>query len=535
MTTTNTEPNGTLEHVDPANLQIGENVRDAVDLGKDFLSSLKEHGVLIPITAVRGDDGTLIVRNGQRRTLGARQVGLASVPVYVMPPGATDADAERIERIVHQIVTNDQKADLTDAQRARGIQQMLDAGLSATKVAKSLSIGRDTVKAAAAAAGSPTAMEALNSGQLSLVEAAAVTEFESDPDAVRRLLDAAGEPRFDHTLAQLREERASAQAYEAAAASYTARGFTVLDNDPGWGNPSCVSTRYLRTADGGEVTEAAIGDPAHWAVLLYEDTGWADRETGEIIDSALIDWNTEDDPDAQAADGLRHFNSVVETTTYDPEWFCLDYTAAGLTPTELYQRSLDRATDRGDSVEDDADAETARLRREAEQAEAAKRDRRKTLALNKLGAAAMSVRREFVRALVARKTAPKGAARFVAECLTRDKRLLDEYHADDIAAELLGVDDPDAVRKAVANLGSSGDGRAQVITLALVLGALEGRTLKDAWRNPSGGWGSWVKPGDYLKFLADNGYTLSDIEQVITGEQTADQVFDALSDSGDEQ
>ena len=62
---------GSLEHLDPNVLQIGENVRDAVDLGKEFLASLREHGVLVPITAVRDEDGTVTVRNGQRRTLGA--------------------------------------------------------------------------------------------------------------------------------------------------------------------------------------------------------------------------------------------------------------------------------------------------------------------------------------------------------------------------------------------------------------------------------------------------------------------------------
>jgi len=62
--------------------------------------------------------------------------GLASVPVYVLPATVADASQETIDRIVHQIVTNDQKQDLTDAQRARGIQQMIDAGMSAAKVAK---------------------------------------------------------------------------------------------------------------------------------------------------------------------------------------------------------------------------------------------------------------------------------------------------------------------------------------------------------------------------------------------------------------
>ena len=66
----------------------------------------------------------------------ARKLRLSTVPVYVLPATATDTAAETIDRIVHQMVTNDHKCDLTDAQRAGGIQQMIDAGLSVTKVAK---------------------------------------------------------------------------------------------------------------------------------------------------------------------------------------------------------------------------------------------------------------------------------------------------------------------------------------------------------------------------------------------------------------
>jgi ParB family chromosome partitioning protein len=72
-------------------------------------------------------------------------------------------------------------------------------------------------------------------------------------------------------------------------------------------------------------------------------------------------------------------------------------------------------------------------------------------------------------------TAPKGAAIFVAGCLARDKFLLDQHHGDEVAAELLGVDDGAAIRKLVDSLGIGGDTRAQMITLALVLGSMEAR------------------------------------------------------------
>jgi ParB family transcriptional regulator, chromosome partitioning protein len=55
---------------------------------------------------------------------------------------------------------------------------MIDAGLSVSKVAKKLSVGKDTVTAAHAAAKSSVALEALEGVQISLTEAAVLTEFE---------------------------------------------------------------------------------------------------------------------------------------------------------------------------------------------------------------------------------------------------------------------------------------------------------------------------------------------------------------------
>jgi ParB family transcriptional regulator, chromosome partitioning protein len=174
---------GTIEHLDPHNLEVGDNVREYANLNKSFLDSIAEHGVLTPITAIRRADGVVEVRNGQRRTMAARKLGLSSVPVYVLPATAADTAAETIDRIVHQIVTNDHKSELTDAQRARGIRQMIDAGLSVSKVAKKLAVGKDTVTAARAAAKSSVALEALDGGQIGLAEAAALTEIPDSSEA----------------------------------------------------------------------------------------------------------------------------------------------------------------------------------------------------------------------------------------------------------------------------------------------------------------------------------------------------------------
>jgi ParB family chromosome partitioning protein len=304
-----TEQFGTLEHLEPATLDIDANVRDDVTgVDKTFLASIAENGVLVPITAVRSadDPGVIRVRNGQMRTLAARELGLTSVPVYVLPSSAADASEETINRIVHQIVTNDHAKALTDAQRARGIQQMLNAGVSQTKVAKKLSVKRETVKAAAAVGESDAAMTALGSGQLSLEEAAALSECDDDDAAVETLIGAAGTPRFAFRLEELRQAHESERAYAAAVHYFTERSYSIVElgDEPVWGETTCVALNYLLTAEGESANEAAVRNPAHWAVVLYEEDGYADAETGEMVDEDTIDWTTR--ANDAATPGRRH-------------------------------------------------------------------------------------------------------------------------------------------------------------------------------------------------------------------------------------
>ena len=63
----------------------------------------------------------------------------------------------------------------------------------------------------------------------------------------------------------------------------------------------------------------------------------------------------------------------------------------------------------------------------------------------------------------------------------------------------------------------------------MVLAALEGRFPKDAWRDATSNYKPGPGPADYLAFLTDNGYRLSVIEQVPTGERTTDVVCAKLA------
>ena len=522
------QPIGELEHLDPHTLIIGDNVRTEAALDRDFIASIKQHGVLMPITAVRDEDGNVLVRDGQRRTLAARQAGHPAIPAYVLPSAATSFREYEVERIAQQIVLNDQKADLTEAQRARGIQAMLDAGVSVTKVAKLLSTKKTVVQSAEAAGKSRAAMDALNDGQLTLEQAAIVAEFADDDEAVDQLLSAPP-ARFDHLVSRLRKDRESEKAYAEATAHYQGLGVTILTDYPDWRDLGCVGLRYLTTAEGGEVTEDMIVPGPLWAAWLSEGPAFFDKETGQRVDEDDLDYDTKWNRDEEAEEGMRHYNSVMETTVVEPEWYCLDYAAAGLSLAPALQGLTNRVGE-GAVGREVVDAEA--------QADADRRARRMVIALNKLGDAAIPVRRQWIRTtLLARKTPVKGGPTFVATALVNDPHLITDYRLSEVAADLLGLSTGekshggrDAVSAHLDGLGVNGDGRAQVVALGLVLAGLESRCPKDAWR--SGGataYRTGLSHADYLAFLESNGYVLSDIEQVIVGGKKADDLYDEIA------
>jgi ParB family transcriptional regulator, chromosome partitioning protein len=517
MTTTTTPE---LLHLDPTTIDIGENVRLDPRLDRDFLASIEAHGVMAPVTAVRLADGSVTLRDGQRRTQAARQLGVPTIPVYVHPAEGDDA-AQRTHRVIEQIVLNDHRAQLTEAERARGINQLLLEGVSPTKVAKELSTTKDVVAAAKVAIVSQTAMSALDTGQLNLVEATSFVEFDGDDAAQAELIKVAGTDQFDHRVAQLRAEREDRRRYDETAAAFAAKGYAVLDRHPSWSDKEHIGTNYLRDGEGLTLTDAAIAamDPKHWAVVLVSEEVFLDAQTGESVDERDIDFETADDPDLEPAEGLRHARTITETTAWVPEYYCTDPIGAGVSLTsygaQRYGVDADRLADANDP---EGAIERERAREEAAEKERA--ERRKLIALNKLGEAAAIVRREWVRnKLLSRKTAPKGAALYLAEALATRPDLFNDYHGQKLAPELLGLADNETPKMAVAKLPATGDGRAQVILLGMVLATTEARTAKDAWRGPQ----DITKT--YLRFLEDNGYTLSDIEQVILGKRKADAVY----------
>ena len=173
-----------LEQLDPTTLVIADNVRLDPRLDKPFLASIRERGVLEPVVGHRTADGTVVVEYGQRRTLAAREVGQATIPVMVSDTAPTVAD-----RLVDQWVENEHRAALTNRERVHAVQQMALEGLTVGQIAKRTATAKTAVEAATKVAASQAASEAVD--QLTLEQAAVLAEFDTDEDAVSTLLGCA--------------------------------------------------------------------------------------------------------------------------------------------------------------------------------------------------------------------------------------------------------------------------------------------------------------------------------------------------------
>ena len=176
-----TTAQGTIDHVDPNTLTVELNVRSEAALDQDFLDSIQSNGVLTPIVGHRDAAGNIVVRAGQRRTRAAQHAGLASVPVYIVDAAQTDA-----ERIIEQLIENDQRQELTEADRIIAWKQLELEGMSMTQIAKRVGAKRDRVKTGIAVASSETGATLVSEHGLGLDQAAVLLEFDDDPEAVSR-------------------------------------------------------------------------------------------------------------------------------------------------------------------------------------------------------------------------------------------------------------------------------------------------------------------------------------------------------------
>ena len=518
-----TVPDGQLAAFDPAGLDMSANSRtDAEDsvttaevASAKAHAGLNEHGCgnEVPIEIRRRPDGSLRVRDGHRRTIMCQR---ADVPVYGYIAGPEgDETADTRARLLGQWHANHHRLDLKPSDDTGLLLALFTEGaMTEAGIVRATGLKRPEVKTALAVARSEVARKAADRWEfLTLDQAAALDEFHDDSEALAALVQAAKDSpsQFDHVVTRLRTTRAEREAKAAFTAELEAQGITIYGDRPHV--PWTMALENLRDADGNEITpEAHTTCPGHAVTITYE---WA--------------WDPDAEAAYQAAHGLAddddiEFGSDEEAREagYTPRWqtdrhLCTDPEQHG--HTNIYGPARETPTREQESAEDE-EAEAARKTEE----------RRRVRQRNTDWRAATEVRTSHLKALLARKAPPAGALKLIVEAMARgETQPLMSSFGHETACELLGLTGNGAAAGhrdlLLAELARASEKRAQVIALAMVLGAAE-HGVRDVhtWQSAEGYGSAYGIPAAarYLAWLAEHtDYGLSSIEAEVAAHATA--------------
>lgn len=142
----------------------GTNVRHKItkDSLKELVVSIQAHGVIQPLIAHRGEDGSYTLISGHRRLAAAAQAGLETVPVTVV-------DLSEGDRIEVALIENLQRVDLSPMEEAEGYFQLVERGTTAKALAKKIGRSEQHIKGRLGLLRLPTsAQKAITEGKIGL-------------------------------------------------------------------------------------------------------------------------------------------------------------------------------------------------------------------------------------------------------------------------------------------------------------------------------------------------------------------------------
>jgi ParB family chromosome partitioning protein len=464
------------------------NVRRDLDLSPEFLASIKENGVLVPLRITTGAAGAHRVIDGHRRLAAAVQAGLAEVPVDLADDRADDEPGQFLD----MWVAHRHRNPLAPLEEADALFAAREAGATKARIRKATGLKPPQVTAALVAAtlsGDTRAnVEALPT-ELTLEDLAILAEFEGDPDAIDQLLNAARwHGTLDHQAERLRQERAEQAEHARLCRELEEAGVTVTDALP----PAGQLLAVLRDEEQDLTPESHSGCPGRAAFFRpYDPTA--------------------------------------------PVYYCTDPAACGHSP-----RYSAPVTGSGSAGTADVAGPVA-----SPEHGPSDTTRRLVVQGNKAWKAAGQVRKRWLAGhLFPRRTAPREAAQFVAQqLLTMPDPLrsgLAAAHSRHLFAEITGKT-ADTWEQACGTVAA---GRLPLLMLAPIATAYEQAMTegegKNTWRTDRYSPCPRREAGRYLAFLASIGYRLADIEQAVAdslpyaGDAPADEPLPGPTD-GDSQ
>jgi ParB family transcriptional regulator, chromosome partitioning protein len=462
----------------PCMISVGQfaahpgNVREDLDLTDEFCSSVAEAGVRIPLLVTPHDDGGFLVIEGHRRLAAALRAGLAEVPCVLDSVRAGDQAGQFLDMVLAN--SDGHRRNFTPVEEAAALFAAHEAGANRTRIRKSTGRSAAQVKTALAAGGISGETRAAAgdlAGQLTLDQLALLAEFDGDPDAVERIVGALRHGvTVEYVAERIRQDRAEAAEHDRLRGELEAAGVTVTADLP----DGAVRLTGL-THDGADQTpETHAGCPGRgayfptWNLLAAVYYCASPAEHGHVMRTVLPMPGPGSAGDDGAAGGLQLPGDPGENAVGSPD-----------------------------------------------------PDRSLVIDGNKAWAAAAEVRKRWLRQVLARRTAPREVARFVAEqLLAMPEPLRLGLAAAPIRSLFAEVAGQDAAR-ALEGCGSYPAARLPLLMLAPLVVAYEGEmygadaSRRSTWRTDRFAPCPRADAGRYLVFLASLGYQLSVIEQAV--------------------
>lgn len=480
MTTTEHPLVTELVWLDPAKLQPDpDNPRGPLRYIEALAETMKDGvGVLEPITfrevpSENGQGPTLVIVRGHRRRDAAILAGLSVVPCQ--PEGLAESDRARA---VKRMIENQARDDFSPVEEARGVQQLLDLGMTEEEISSSLALPAARVSASARIGGSPVASAVAEKHDLSFDVALVLAEFDDDRDVVVSLTKVAVQDpgRFEHAASRVRKQREDAAVIAAGAEKWDKKGHKILSYE-------------------------------EWSAVVND--GKSARLGHLRLDPK--DKTNPMTPRAHAkCPGRAVHLAVGWNGKLQTEELCLDYVANGHVTISGAASASSGAARAKPAVSDAA-------------AEKATAERRLHLAGINASRAAEVVRRTFVKGLLQRRTPPKGTLKFAVEDLMTDRRLDPNV---EIYCALTGVEKGGKWNP----LGPAQQKYTHGLTEAQLPLALLSRVAADietGWEPRTWNPASDVKARRkaYLSLLIAAGYTPSTVERAGTFGTNVDQVL----------
>lgn len=447
-----------IREVAPGDLIVAANVRREVALTKEFVASVKQHGVKVPVIVQEGLTGLEVV-DGQRRTLAAVEAGLSVIPVMVQTPVADDG-----ARIVEQLVVNEHRSGLTNADQVEAIRDLALFGMSATAIARKVGEKKTTVDVALKVAEAPAAVGLMRDHQVSLESAALLAE-----------------------VAAVDEE------YAAELTDRLTHGYTIEYSVEQWrrGQMQKVKREEIAATSGVELIDAPTweDDDPRPIERLYVDEPMKQR-LSEVPEKEMR---------KLAGDGLCGY--PIWEWAGNERVVGVGYAVRGWRDRGLFGHAVKA----GSSSSKPATPE---------EAEALKAERRAARERSKAWAIATESRLVFLQGVLQRKTLPHGWEVEVAHHVCRSSSNVNWNVAKSLL-QVEGIEGEYTGYLTLRRLLSENPTRAAHVALAVVLAEREGG--RDFDRK------GWQTEGvaDYLRTLAGWGYQLTDVEREVVDSKEA--------------